>query len=152
MNDTKWLAFQSLSRNQNLLRAINTLIAYLKLERSKENDVFSKEEAANSKDTLITFLEEVKTIVEVPSMENIATAFHGFDTRFSSLIHSFQQAREKQSSFRSNLFRTRIDDTIISLKAEPLTAKPELIESLLELESLIESHEAEDYKNVIGDI
>lgn len=151
-NDTKHLSFQSFQNNQTLLEALNNYILHLKLRLEEIDDKFSPGEINQARNRILNFLKRLAEITADIEAEPGGTGLYGLDERFKSLINRYIEARKKKTVFKSALFRQDPEVVISELQHESPKKLEGLIQSLSELETLIEDHILIDVKEVIVDI
>lgn len=151
-NNTKHLSFQSFQRNQTLLEALNNYILHLKLRLEEIDDMFSPDEIDQAKNRILNFLKRLAEITADLEAEPAGAGLYGLDERFKSLINRYMEAKKKKAAFKSVLFRQNPEVVIREIQHESPEKLGDLIQSLSELERLIEDHILIDVKEVIGDI
>ena len=148
---TEWLAVQSFQHSQSVLAAINTLSIHLKLNLAGLADQEREEEAAQSRERLASFLNELEMVVEELEQEKVKPVV-GADPRLRKLGESFMEAKRDRRRFRSELFRGRPAEIKQLLESKQPEDQKKLLASLEELRVLVEEHIHEDAIQLLGEI
>ena len=148
---TQWLTVRSFQQSQELLAAINALSIHLKLQLAGIKDQEREAEAAESRNTLRSFLGELEAFVlAVGDKGNRPVT--GADARTRQLARSFVQARRDRGHYRSQLFRSSPAIVRDMLDSQDQSIQKALLESLDELRSLLEDHIHSDACKIQGEI
>ncbi|HEX2846252.1 MAG TPA: hypothetical protein VHN59_06865 [Chitinophagaceae bacterium] len=147
--DSKMLSIRSFERNQTLIAMINKVITHLRLKVHGISDDLDSTEISNAKNVLIRFLESInKAFKEDPHGAKI---LKGADMRERSFIRKYFDARKKPKQYKSLLFK-KSPKEVVNLLTIGSANNDQLIESLIDLRSLINEHLAIDLKDLVGDI
>jgi len=145
-----WLTFQSFQRNQEVLKAINTLSTHLKLMLSGIADEERTQAADHSVETLRAFLNELEAAACQADRTEPALML-GVDPRFREFVHDYLTAR-RDYRFRSRLFTGPIGDIKTLLSSNAPNDQEALVECLAELRVLVEEHMSDDVSQILGAI
>jgi len=145
-----WLTFQSFQRSQDVLKAINTLSAHLKLTLNGIADKERSQAADQSVETLQAFLDELEAAAHQADRTEPAPML-GVDPRLQQLVYSYLTAR-RHRRFRSCLFTEPIGDTKALLRSNAQDDREALVECLAELRVLVEEHMHDDVSQILGAI
>jgi hypothetical protein len=145
-----WLTFQSFQRSQEVLKAINTLSAHLKLTLNGIADKERSQAADLSVETLQAFLDELEAAAHQADRTEPAPML-GVDPRLQKLVHSYLTARRRRR-FSSCLFTEPIGDIKALLTSHGQSDQEELVKCLAELRVLVEEHMHDDVNQILGAI
>jgi len=145
-----WLTFQSFQRSQEVLKAINTLSAHLKLMLSGIADEERSQAAGHSVEALQAFLDELE-VAACQADRTEPVPMLGVDPRLQQLVHSYLAAR-RHRRFCSRLFTEPIGDIKALLTSKARDDREALVRCLAELRVLVEEHMHDDVSQVLGAI
>ena len=147
----QWLEFQSFQSNQQLLRAINVISIYIKLNLAGIADKDKLDDATDAKRFLSLFLRGWEEIVN--KFENVAHGpLIGVDPRMKELTSNYVARRREVGKYRSDLFRKSPRDVADLLEASTTDQQRALLSSLSELRKLLEEHVYSDSVQIMGEI
>jgi hypothetical protein len=145
-----WLTFQSFQRSQEVLKAINTLSAHLKLTLNGIADEELSQAASQSVEALRAFLNELEAAARQADQTEPAPML-GVDPRLQQLVRSYLVARHHRR-FRSCLFTEPISDIKPLLTSDARGDQEALVKCLAELRVLVEEHIYDDVDQILDAI
>jgi len=145
-----WLTFQSFQRSQEILKAVNSLSAHLKLALSGIADEELSQAADQSVATLGAFLDELDSAARRADRTEPAPML-GVDPRLQQLVCSYLAAC-RHHRFRSCLFTQPISDIKALLTSNARGDQEALVKCLTELRVLVEEHLHDDANQILGAI
>jgi len=145
-----WLTFQSFQRSQEVLKAINTLSAHLKLTMNGIADEEISQAASQSVGTLRAFIDELEAATRQADQTEPAPML-GVDPRLQQLVRNYLVARHNRR-FRSCLFTEPISDIKALLTSDARDDQGALVKCLAELRVLVEEHMHDDVDQILGAI
>jgi hypothetical protein len=147
----QWLTVQSFQHSQDLLAAINALSIHIKLALTGISDEERKGTADGARETLLSFLTEMDTVVKETEQQGSAPIV-GVDPRVRQLAKSFVVARRNRRRFNSVLFQNSIQRVQQLLCSNDKEDQASLLKSLEELRVLLEEHVHMDVERLLGEI